>query len=92
MQNALHRFTALALAAAALAFVPAAAGQGRGRTTVKAGPFTRLPDGKPNMQGYWETRVFFTARPPPVSTSPVLCACRRSKAPNLPAFPASSAA
>ena len=27
----------------------------------KAGPFTRLPDGKPNMQGYWETRNFFTA-------------------------------
>ncbi|MBZ5579698.1 MAG: hypothetical protein LAP40_24345 [Acidobacteriia bacterium] len=28
---------------------------------MKAGPFTRLPDGKPNMQGYWESRNFFTA-------------------------------
>ena len=27
----------------------------------KAGPFTRLPDGKPDMQGYWQTRNFFTA-------------------------------
>jgi hypothetical protein len=27
----------------------------------KAGPFTRLPDGKPNLQGYWETRNFFSA-------------------------------
>jgi hypothetical protein len=27
----------------------------------KAGPFTRLSDGKPNMQGYWETKNFFTA-------------------------------
>jgi hypothetical protein len=27
----------------------------------KAGPFTRLPDGKPNLQGYWETKNFFTA-------------------------------
>jgi hypothetical protein len=63
MHTALHRFMALALAAAAMAFVPCADGQGRGRgrTAEKAGPFTRLPDGKPNMQGYWETRVFFTA-------------------------------
>ena len=37
--------------------------QGRGgrRAAQKAGPFTRLPDGKPNMQGYWQTRNFFTA-------------------------------
>jgi hypothetical protein len=27
----------------------------------KAGPFTRLPDGKPDMQGYWQTNNFFTA-------------------------------
>jgi hypothetical protein len=27
----------------------------------KAGPFTRLPDGKPDMQGYWQTRNFFSA-------------------------------
>jgi hypothetical protein len=62
MQTALPRFAALALVAATLAYVPSAAGQGRGRgPVVKAGPFTRLPDGKPNMQGYWETRVFFSA-------------------------------
>jgi len=28
---------------------------------VKAGPFTRLPDGKPDLQGYWQTNNFFTA-------------------------------
>jgi len=63
MQTALHRFALLALAAAVVAFVPSAAAQGRGRgpAAEKAGPFTRLPDGKPNMQGYWETRVFFSA-------------------------------
>jgi hypothetical protein len=27
----------------------------------KAGPVGRLPDGKPDMQGYWETNNFFTA-------------------------------
>jgi hypothetical protein len=31
------------------------------RKQEKAGPFTRLPDGKPDMQGYWQTRNFFTA-------------------------------
>jgi hypothetical protein len=53
----------VALATAAMALLPAtAAAQGRGRgAAVKAGPFTRLPDGKPNLQGYWETRNFFTA-------------------------------
>jgi hypothetical protein len=35
-------------------------GRGQGKQE-KAGPFTRLPDGKPDMQGYWETRNFFTA-------------------------------
>ena len=35
-----------------------ARGQGK---EVKAGPFTRLPDGKPDMQGYWATKNFFTA-------------------------------
>jgi len=57
------RITALALAAAAVSLLPlpaAAQRQGRGPEP-KAGPFTRLPDGKPNMQGYWETRNFFTA-------------------------------
>lgn len=40
------------------------AGQGRGRgqaKQVKAGPFTRLPDGKPDLQGYWESTNFLTA-------------------------------
>jgi hypothetical protein len=27
----------------------------------KPGPFKRLPSGKPDLQGYWQTRVFFTA-------------------------------
>src|SRR5947209_8870977 len=40
---------------------PAGRGRGGNRAAVKAGPFTRLPDGKPNFQGYWETRNFFTA-------------------------------
>jgi len=34
---------------------------GRGGGKAKAGPFTRLPDGKPDMQGFWATNVFFTA-------------------------------
>jgi hypothetical protein len=56
---------AAALGAAMVMLAPfeiAAQGRGRGqRKQEKAGPFTRLPDGKPNMQGYWETRNFFTA-------------------------------
>lgn len=32
-----------------------------GKTRPKAGPFTRLSDGKPDMQGFWATRNFFTA-------------------------------
>jgi hypothetical protein len=39
-------------------------GQGRGpgrAAQPPAKPFTRLPDGKPDMQGYWETAVFFSA-------------------------------
>src|SRR5215469_9642646 len=56
---------AAALGVAMSVVVPAEiAAQGRGRgqgKQVKAGPFTRLPDGKPDMQGYWETRNFFTA-------------------------------
>ena len=65
MKPAVSTIASLALAAAGLWFAPASAtGQGRGGrrgAAVKAGPFTRLPDGKPNMQGYWESRNFFTA-------------------------------
>src|SRR5579864_6905295 len=56
-------FTALALTVCFAPLFPAILpAQGRGRRAPeKAGPFTRLADGKPNMQGYWETRNFFTA-------------------------------
>jgi hypothetical protein len=36
-------------------------GSGPGRAQAPAKPFTRLGDGKPNMQGYWQTAVFFSA-------------------------------
>jgi hypothetical protein len=37
-------------------------GAGKGKKAApKAGPVQRLPDGKPDIQGFWETRVFFTA-------------------------------
>jgi hypothetical protein len=35
--------------------------KGKTKAKAKSLPFTRLPDGKPNMQGYWQTKVFFTA-------------------------------
>lgn len=58
------RIASLALTAAVVTLVemPAAA-QGRGgrQASEKAGAFKRLPDGKPNMQGYWQTRNFFSA-------------------------------
>jgi hypothetical protein len=46
-----------------LVMAPAAYGQGfgRGGPQTPAKPFTRLADGKPDMQGYWETANFFTA-------------------------------
>jgi len=59
MATTLNNFAVLA--AVALSLAPSAAAQFRAQPREKAGPFTRLPDGKPNMQGYWETRVFFTA-------------------------------
>ena len=31
------------------------------RPRPKAGPFTRLPDGKPDLQGYWDSANFLTA-------------------------------
>jgi len=42
------------------------AGQGAraaksGKTAPPAGPFTRLSDGQPDMQGYWASRSFFSA-------------------------------
>ncbi|HLK49278.1 MAG TPA: hypothetical protein VKT49_14145 [Bryobacteraceae bacterium] len=54
------RTAALALAVL-LPVALLAQGRGPGRAPGKAGPFTRLPDGKPNMQGYWETLNFFSA-------------------------------
>lgn len=35
-------------------------GKGKGKA-VPAGPVKRLPNGKPDMQGFWQTRNFFTA-------------------------------
>ncbi|MBV8732122.1 MAG: hypothetical protein JO336_20130, partial [Acidobacteriia bacterium] len=58
---------AAGLGAALLLVIPleiGAQGNGRGqgkKARAKAGPFTRLPDGKPDMQGYWQTANFFTA-------------------------------
>jgi hypothetical protein len=54
------RFTVV-LASLALLLGAAAQGRGPRPAAEKAGPFTRLSDGKPNMQGYWQTRNFFTA-------------------------------
>jgi hypothetical protein len=34
---------------------------GKAKAQIPAGPFTRLSDGKPDMQGFWETRTFFSA-------------------------------
>ena len=61
--NAKHACALVLAAAFGLAPVSAfAQGQGRGpRRQEPAKPFTRLPDGKPDMQGYWETAVFFSA-------------------------------
>ena len=64
METGLPKFAGVVLAAAALSLIPlSATGQRRDgrRDSKKAGPFSRLADGKPNMQGYWETRNFFTA-------------------------------
>jgi len=60
---------ALAFAAGALLLVSTLGvaqdqgGQGRRnrQPAGKAGPFTRLPNGKPNFQGYWQSANFFTA-------------------------------
>ena len=40
---------------------PKGGAKGKGKARPPAGPFTRLPDGKPNMTGYWQTAVFFSA-------------------------------
>ncbi len=34
---------------------------GKGKIKAKAGPVKRLADGKPDMNGYWQTAVFFSA-------------------------------
>jgi len=66
MKTAASTLIAAAVGAALAILIPmqvaaqgrAARGQGKQEP---AGPFTRLPDGKPDMQGYWATRNFFTA-------------------------------
>jgi len=49
------------LVIAPAAFGQGQAGRGRGRAQEPPKPFTRLPEGKPDMQGYWETANFFSA-------------------------------
>ena len=64
METGVPKFAGLVLAATALSIIPlSATGQrrGEGRDGKKAPPFSRLADGKPDMQGYWETRNFFSA-------------------------------
>jgi hypothetical protein len=59
-----HRLAVLSLAAGILVLLPgSSSGQPRpaAKAAEKAGPFTRLPDGKPDFQGYWETANFFSA-------------------------------
>ena len=59
----------LVLAAAAGGFLVSVSpvpGQGgarnaKGKDAPKAGPVKRLRDGKPDIQGFWETRNFFSA-------------------------------
>ena len=60
-------FLALAIAAAALTIqAPLSAQNGggqakAGKAKAKAGPFKRLANGKPDMAGFWQTAVFFSA-------------------------------
>ena len=64
METGVPKFAGLVLAATALSLIPlSATGQRRGgsRDGKKAPQFSRLADGKPDMQGYWETRNFFSA-------------------------------
>src|SRR5215471_4037161 len=65
MKTSWSTIVAAGVGAAMAILIPlhvSAQGRGRGQgKQEKAGPFTRLPDGKPDMQGYWETRNFFTA-------------------------------
>jgi hypothetical protein len=63
MNNAVRGFAAAALAAAFLMLPCTVSAQTRGAAapTRPTGPFKRLPDGRPDMQGYWETANFFTA-------------------------------
>jgi hypothetical protein len=57
------RLNVLAIVTAGLlAISPPAFGQGGPRRPKEPSkPFTRTADGKPDMQGYWETAVFFSA-------------------------------
>jgi hypothetical protein len=57
----MKRIGTITLLLGSLACLSFAQGQGRGRAQEPPKPFTRLPDGKPDMQGYWETANFFSA-------------------------------
>lgn len=64
METGVPKFAGLVLAATALSLIPlSATGQRRGgsRDGKQAPPFSRRADGNPDMQGYWETRNFFSA-------------------------------
>jgi len=67
MSQQWRNFSVLAVAVVMgvmMANVPLAGqgGAGKGKKGApKAGPVKRLPNGKPDMQGFWETRIFFTA-------------------------------
>ena len=52
---------AVALFACAVAPVVAQAPGGRLAPRPKPKPFTRMKEGKPNLEGYWTTKVFFSA-------------------------------
>jgi hypothetical protein len=57
-----HLFRSVAGIMLAVCAVPLCAQAPRGtRAPQKAGAFKRLPDGKPDMQGYWQTANFFSA-------------------------------
>jgi hypothetical protein len=57
----MRRFAPVTLFALLSLAAQFSAAQRTARPALPAGPFTRLPDGKPNLEGYWQTRNFFSA-------------------------------